>query len=165
MNREDRMENTFDLQRRADHRLILVTTGEDGKSVETAVQAASCFPWSRPEEFVSLRTDKGVELALIEDLSALPREQRLMIETELKVRNFVQRISRIHTIEREIELFQWKVSTTSGERLFLTHRHEAPRSLSDGKVLIRDISGDLYLIDDAKKLDSKSHKLLWMYLD
>jgi len=153
------------IYRRPDHRLVLSKAGEDGKTVDTPVQASSCFPWSLPTQYVSLLDDKGKEMLLIEDLSTLPPQERAVIEEELRLKNFVPRITRIQSIKREIELFHWEVATSSGLRSFLTHRHEAPRSLHGGKVLIRDVNGDLYLIDDVKALDPRSLKLLWMYLD
>jgi hypothetical protein len=155
----------FRIFRRPDHRLVVATTGADGKQVETPVRASSCFPWSLPDQFVSLADDKGREVLMVEDLAGLEPAERDLLAGEIGLKNFVPRIGRIRSIRREIELFHWSVSTSAGPRSFLTHRHEAPRSLHGGKVLIRDINSDLYLIDDIKALDPKSLKLLWMYLD
>ena len=162
---EPRTGSEFRIYRRPDHRLVLSRGTEAGTPEETTVRASSCFPWSLPEQFISLADDKGKELLLIDDLVVLPPEEKVLLEEELGLKNFVPRIDRIHFIRREIELFHWTVSTSAGPRSFLTHRHEAPRSLHGGKVLIRDINSDLYLIDDVKALDPKSLKLLWMYLD
>ena len=44
-------------------------------------------------------------------------------------------------------------------------RDEWPRELAGGGILIRDVSGDLYRIGEPAKLDARSRKLLWAYVD
>ncbi|MDZ7290192.1 MAG: DUF1854 domain-containing protein [candidate division KSB1 bacterium] len=155
----------WSLSRRADGRLVLRQKNETGETVETPVQVACCFPWSRPHEFISLRDDKGKEQLLLENLQPLDATTRELIEDELAERNFLPRITGIEAITDEMELFHWKVRTTAGPRSFLTRRSDYPRKLTNGDVLIKDVSNDLYLIPNPKGLDAKSVKLLWVYLD
>jgi hypothetical protein len=150
------------LARRADGRL---TVKKPGESAETAVVIVRCFPWTRATEFISIRDDKGKEVVLIEALESLEPAQRQLVEAELAQRDFLSDITRIDSVSDEMELFHWKVMTTSGERTFLTNRHDYPRNLPGGMVLIKDVCGDQYLIKDPAKLDVKSRKLLWVYLD
>lgn len=153
------------LNRRADGRLVLQQKDGSGEPVETPVQVACCFPWSRPYEFISLRDDKGREQLLIEDLRQVDTPARTLIEDELAERNFLPRITAIEAIIGEMELFHWKVMTNAGPRSLLTRRNDHPRKLSNDDVLIKDVSNDLYLIPNPKGLDAKSLKLLWVYLD
>lgn len=155
----------FDLYRRADGRLILQRENSAGKSEETPIQVACCFPWTHPYEFISLRDDKGHEQKLIENLQQLDATTRELIQDELAQRNFMPRITGIEAITDEIELFHWQVVTAAGPRSFLTRRNDHPRRLANGDVLIKDVSNDLYLIPNPKGLDAKSLKLLWVYLD
>jgi hypothetical protein len=152
----------WSLVRRADGRLVLRRENGDG---ETPVQAACCFPWTHPHEFISLRDDKGKEQLLIEDLQQVESPARELIEEELAERNFLPRVTGIEAITDEMELFHWKVITAAGPRRFLTRRSDHPRKLANGDVLIKDVSNDLYLIPNPKGLDPKSLKLLWVYLD
>lgn len=152
----------WNLVRRADGRLVLRRENSEG---ETPVQAACCFPWTHPHEFISLRDDKGKEQLLIEDLRHVASPARELIEDELAERNFLPRITGIEAITDEMELFHWKVTTAAGPRSFLTRRSDHPRKLANGDVLIKDVSNDLYLIPNPKELDPKSLKLLWVYLD
>jgi hypothetical protein len=158
-------EKNFTITRRKDHRLVHTASGEDGKPVETPVQAGSCFPWTMPDRYVFLKDDKHKEVVLLDDLSPLTDDERKLVLEEISQKNFVPKIEKISSIRRELDLFHWIVHTAAGDRSFMTNRHEAPRSLTGGRVLIRDISGDLYLVEDYKKLDPKSLKMLWMYLD
>jgi len=155
----------WNLYRRADGRLVLRRESGNGETAETPVQLACCFPWTHPQEFISLRDDKGREQKLIENLQQLDTPTRELIEDELAERNFMPRITGIEAITDEIELFHWKVIANAGPRNFLTRRSDHPRKLANGDVLIKDVSNDLYLIPNPKGLDAKSLKLLWVYLD
>jgi len=153
-----------DLFRRDDGRLVL-QHAPDGMAVETPIRVACCFPWSHREEFISLRDDKGRELRFIENLAQLDDHERQLIEAELNSGFFVPRITEVKTIERQVELFLWRVETNAGPRNFLTGHDEHPRTLPNGRILIKDVSNDLYIIEDPKTLNAKSCKLLWSYLD
>ncbi|OGV52708.1 MAG: hypothetical protein A2X49_16720 [Lentisphaerae bacterium GWF2_52_8] len=154
----------FELFRREDGRLVM-RRDENGKLTEVPLRIACCFPWSLREEFISLRDDKGRELALVEKLSQLKPDTRQLVEEELNSAFFVPRIRELLSIERQAELFLWRVETDSGPRSFLTGHDEHPRTLPNGRILIKDVSNDLYLIENPKELSAKSWKLLWAYLD
>ena len=158
-------ETPIEISIRPDKRLGLKKTDKKGVGELVPVQICSCFPWSDPLRFLSVRDDKGNELAFIEDVESLAPEVRGLVKSDLNSRNFIPRIIHIDSIRQDKELFLWKVMTSSGFRAFLTKRHDSPRTLQNGKVLIKDVANDLYLIDDPKKLGAKSYKLLWMYLD
>ena len=156
---------TLDLRDHGDARLLLRHTDEQGVMRETPVQAVCCFPWTQRRSFISLRDDKGHELRLIHELDQLPSKVRELIETHLTRRLFIPKITHVASIAEQTELFLWKVDTDAGPRAFLTASNESPRSLGNGRVLIKDVGNDLYLIENPEKLDEKSRRLLWIYLD
>lgn len=153
-----------DIFRRDDGRLVLKQS-KDGQPEETPVQAACCFPWSRPGEFISLRDDKGREQALIERLGDLSPVVRGLIAEELANRTFVPRIEAVESITPQAELFHWRIITDAGPRSLLTPRQDYLHTLPGGKVVIKDVSNDLYLVESPAKLDPRSRRLLWAYLD
>jgi len=163
-NTADEITEHVDLFRREDGRLVL-RYESDGKPVETPIRVACCFPWAHREKLISLRDDKGRELRLVETLAQLDAQARQLIMEELNSAFFVPLITEVKSIERQAELFLWRVETNAGPRNFLTGHDEHPRTLPNGRVLIRDVSNDLYIIDDPKTLNAKSCKLLWSYLD
>ncbi len=156
-------EPSWHLSRNAEGRLVL--QNQNGMVEATPVQAVCCFPWSKPHEYVSLRDDKGHELVLIEALDDLSLEQRRLIEEELALRNFLPRVTQIFNIADQMEFFHWQVMTTAGPRNFLTRRHERPRQLNNGQMMIRDVCNDIYLVNRSEDMDPKSLRLLWVYLD
>lgn len=153
------------LRRREDGRLAILQPDASGNTSEIPVHLACCFPWSHPLQYVSLRDDKGHELLLLESLQEVDAQQRQLIEEELAARNFLPRVLAIKAVTDETELFHWHVVTTAGERSFMTRRHERPRRLATGEVLIKDVCNDIYVIARADDLDAKSLRLLWVYLD
>jgi hypothetical protein len=154
----------IDLYRRSDGRLVL-RHDSDGMPSETPVHAVCCFPWAQPSRWVSIRDDKGKELALLETLDQVAESIRGLIVAELSQRFFMPEIVAIQAITDETELFHWRVTTNAGPRVFLTQRGEPPRTLSNDMVLVKDVANDLYLIRDVETLDARSRKIIWAHLD
>jgi hypothetical protein len=146
----------FTVERDVDRTLVLV---KDGKRAR--VQVRRCFPWREPDNFVSLADDEGKELALVHRLTDLDQGSRQALEEALAVAGFTLEIRRILSLEKEIEIRNWRVDVGGRERTFQTALDEWPRDLGAGALLIRDVGGDLYTIPDPTRLDEKSRRFLW----
>jgi hypothetical protein len=148
-----------------------LTTGSDGRlRVEARGRVVSvvvrrCFPWSEPAKFISLRDDDNVEVLLVEDPSSLAEESRLVLEQALATAGFVLEVTRVHSVDEEIEIRHWKVETRQGERTFQTRLDDWPRILPGGGVLIRDVAGDLYHVPAPETMDRKSRELMYAFVD
>jgi hypothetical protein len=129
------------------------------------VHVRRCFPWSEPGLFVSLGDDEGDEFVLIEDPRSLDASSRQVLEEALAEAGFLFDVTGVTEIEEEVELRHWRVHTSQGNRSFQTRLDDWPRKLPDGRLLIRDIVGDLYRIGDMETLDAKSRSLLWAFVD
>ncbi len=147
----------------------VIRSGEDGRLLMSQrtgdIPAAirPCFPWSYPRRFLSVRDDKGNELALIQNLEDLDETSRQAVETALKNARFTFDILAIDNIERDFELRVWKVRTRQGPRTFLIKLDDWPRELDDGSLVIRDLSGDSFRIAAPDALDKRSASLLYPY--
>ncbi len=148
------------LRRAEDGRLLVVTTGEP-----VAVRLRQCFPWSEPRRHLSLRDIKDKEIALVEDPTTLAPESREALERALAEAGFVLEVTRVLDVDEEVEIRQWKVETRHGPRTFQTQLDDWPRVLPNGRLLIRDVAGDLYRLDDPGGMDRKSRELLWAFMD
>lgn len=135
---------------------------QNGSAV--AVRVFSCFPWSYPNRFISLRDKDENEIALIDDLHQLDDSSRKLVETALAETGFVLNITRIDLLEEEYEIRIWKVQTAQGPRSFQTKQDDWPRTLPGGGLLIKDVAGDLFLIRDPQSLDERSRHKLWSFL-
>ncbi len=132
---------------------------------EILVSANPCFPWSYPNEFVSLRDADGDEQCLLESIESLPADSAAALRTTLKEASFVLRITRITSVEKQFELRHWQVETEQGARRFQTRLDDWPRTLPHGGSVLQDVGGDQYGIPPLDQLDAKSRALLWPYLD
>jgi hypothetical protein len=153
-------ENRLILRNADDGRL---TVDVDGSAI--AVRLRQCFPWSEPHRHLSLRDDTDREVALVEDPELLTVASRSAIEQALAVAGFVLDVTRVVSIDEEVEIRTWMVETTQGPRSFQTHLDDWPRPLPGGALLIRDVAGDLYRLGHPDKLDRQSRDLLWAFVD
>src|SRR5690349_15864320 len=112
----------LNLQNASDGRLVMVI---DGQSVP--VRLRQCFPWSEPHRHLSLRDDTDREVALVEDPGLLTDSSRTAIEEALAVAGFVLDVTRVVSIDEEVEIRTWVVETTQGARSFQTHLDDWPR--------------------------------------
>jgi len=132
---------------------------------EEPVTILCCFPWTDPGRFLSLRDREEEEFALVPDIGALDVDSRDALAQTLAEAGFVLEIVAVTACEEEVEIRNWKVRTRQGPRTFQTKRDEWPREIPGGGLLIRDVAGDLYYVDDPGSLDAKSRALLWVFVD
>ena len=148
------------LRNNNDGRLVALVNG-----VPVAVRLRQCFPWSEPDRHLSLRDAEDNEIALVRDPTDLDAESRDALERAIAEAGFVLEVTRVESIEEEVEIRQWVVETRQGRRSFQTHLDDWPRALPSGGLLIRDVGGDLYRLAAPGELDRKSRELLWAFVD
>ena len=154
-----------------DSALLSLHRGDDGRLVAVidgdpvSVKLRQCFPWSEPHRFLSLRNDEDEEIALVEDPAALDDESREALERALAEAGFVLDVTRVLSIDEEVEIRHWTVETAQGGRTFQTHLDEWPRVLPGGGLLVRDVAGDLYRLLAPERMDAHSRELLWVFVD
>ena len=131
----------------------------------TAVRVQPCFPLSEPNRFFSLLDNDGNETCMVENPSDLDAPGHAALSTAIADAAFTIKVTAIESISNDIDLRIWQVLTSSGSRTFETRLGSWPRKLEDGGVLIQDIAEDLYHIENANALDSRSRQLLWAFSD
>jgi hypothetical protein len=127
------------------------------------VRPVACFPWSEPNNYISLRNEAGTEVGFIHSSAELDHSSRTALEMTLRQTRFVFEVTGIEKVEDEFELRTWSVKTHQGPRSFQTKLDDWPRTLKKGDVIIRDLSGDLYHIKDPTALDAASQKLIFAF--
>ncbi len=131
------------------------------------VAVLRAFPLTAPNEFLSVRlpSDMQNEIGMIERLSDLSGESRALVEEELRRRYMIPKIKKILALRRRGGLLRLTVESDLGKRS-LTMRDEATsvRILEGGRVLLSEINGCLYEIEDPKKLDKASYRRIEVFL-
>ncbi|MDF2771822.1 MAG: hypothetical protein K0S86_1316 [Geminicoccaceae bacterium] len=148
------------LRTAADGRLVVITGDRP-----VPVRLRQCFPWSEPGLHLSLRDEEEREVAIIDDPAQLDDESRQSLEHAIAEAGFVLEVTRVLSIEEEVEIRQWTVETLQGHRSFQTHLDDWPRILPSGGLLIRDVAGDLYRFSSPRTMDKESRELLWAFVD
>ncbi len=148
------------LERRVDGQLW---ASLDGKS--SPVKVRRCFPWSRPGELISLRTEDDTEFALVREPADLDSSSRDALLEAMAEAGFVLDILEIESCQEEIEIRMWRVRTRQGPRSFQTRRDDWPRQLPGGGLLIRDVAGDVYRVASPGEMDPRSRELIWAFVD
>ncbi|MCF8059197.1 MAG: DUF1854 domain-containing protein [Bacteriovoracaceae bacterium] len=145
---------------RNSHGLLSMNYGDR----EVEIHLKQCFPWSRPGEFLSLRDIDDNEVCLLHSLDDLDESTRKLIEEELSFSQFILNIHKVVKIEEDVELRRYLVQTKQGVRVFQTKLEDWPEVLENGTILIEDLAGDLFRIDDWRELDLESQKELSAYV-
>ncbi len=143
----------FDLQPGPRGTLTLKREGHDDIP---EVRIRRAMPWSKPDQWISIRNKDGKEVHLIEDLSALPRELRVRVEGALETGSFIPTIRSIERVDVSFGFQTWTVETDRGRAEFRVQEREDIRFLDDGRFTLKDADGNLYLLPRLDKLDEAS---------
>jgi hypothetical protein len=149
------MTPAFELIKDPQNRLILKRPGEeDAKDVNVR----RAFPWSSPQEHISIRSSEGKELILIDDVRLLPEAQRKLVEEALSSGIFVPRIQRVLEVDVSFGHQEWHVITDRGDTRFRVQEREDIRFLPDGRFSIKDADGNVYEMPPLHQLDDASRR-------
>ena len=149
------MTEAFELFQDDRSRLILRRPGQDDV---VDVRLRRAFPWSRADRYVSIRSAEGKEILFIDDVAALPADQRQLIEQSLTTTSFIPRITRVERVDIRFGFQQWKVQTDRGPIEFRVQEREDIRFMNDGRFSIKDADGSIYELAPLDKLDDHSRK-------
>jgi len=149
------------LDRNALGKLVLITAGGD---VIDNVVPVRAFPVQVPNGQISLVGPDGHEVAWIERLEDVPEAARLLIEEELRLREFTPVIQRLLEVSSFATPSQWTVETDRGRTSFVLKGEEDIRRLSRDVLLVLDSHGVQFLIRQPQQLDRHSRKLLDRFL-
>lgn len=127
------------------------------------VEPIRAFPLSEPNRFISICNAAGREIVHVDDLATLPEGLRKTLTIELDRREFLPVIEKIHNVTLDAEPTEWTVDTDRGPTKFLVDGADAVRPIGGNRFLISDMQGVRYLVNDARKLDAHSRKLLEHY--
>lgn len=141
----------------------LVFTDPSGL-VQDGVVPIRSFPITNPDQGIALVDTHGHELAWIEQLTDLPEEYRILVESELSNREFMPEIQRLLKVSGFITPSTWQVETNRGEVTFILKGEEDIRRLTASSLMITDNHGIHFLIRDRLALDRQSRKLLDHFL-
>lgn len=124
-----------------------------------------CFPFETPDEYISVLNKDGREYAMIRDLNELPPDAQEIIRAELDRKYLCPTIKRIKSLKEKLDYSFWEVDTDRGDMSFSMHdTYRNIARVGGGMLIITDVDGNRYRINDVAALDRKSFKKIELYL-
>lgn len=124
-----------------------------------------CFPFETPDEYISVLNKDGREYAMIRSLSDLDPESCEIIRAELDRKYLCPAISKIKSLKEKLDYSFWEVETDRGDASFSMHdTYRNIARVGNGMLIITDVDGNRYRINDVALLDRKSYKRIELYL-
>ncbi len=124
-----------------------------------------CFPFETPDEYISVLNKDGREYAMIRNLTDLSDESQAIIRQELTRKYYCPTIKKIKSLKEKLDYSFWEVETDSGEMAFSMHdTYRNIARVGNGMLIITDVDGNRYRINDVALLDRKSYKKIELYL-
>jgi len=141
----------------------LVVTLADGTQHVGAV-VARAFPIATPDQCISILSAEGKELAWVESLNDLPKNECEIVAQALQGREFMPEILRLDGVNSFSTPSIWRVQTTRGPTQLVLKGEEDIRRLSTNRLIVADAHGVQFLIRDLPSLDRHTRKLLDRFL-
>lgn len=136
----------------------------NGETVEV-LEPKRLFPFSNPEEYITLVTEDKKEEAVIRKLSELVEESRRAIEECFEEIYMIPSITKVLYVEAKFGMLNFGMETDRGPIKFrIRNPHSDIKKLDDGRMLFRDSDDNRYEIPDITKLDKHSLHVLFPYI-
>lgn len=124
-----------------------------------------CFPFETPDEYISVLNRDGREYAMIRDVNEFPEEAQKIIRGELERKYFCPVIKSVSSLKEKLGYSYWKVETDRGPMEFsCSDTYRSIARVGGGMLIITDVDGNRYRIDDYALLDRRSYKRIELYL-
>ncbi len=122
------------------------------------------LPLSQPDKYICITDVEKKEIAIIEDVSAFPEDQRELIQNELSQRYFCPEITEILSVKEKFGNFYFDVMIGSFKKNFtVKNLNKNIRYHGEGFDLI-DVDGNRFRIPDFRAISPKSRRKLDPYL-
>lgn len=119
------------------------------------------FPLTKPDEYISVRDMDKNEICLIRQLSDLSPAMQEMVTFDLNRRYFTPEITKINFLKDEYGHVYMQVETNCGSKhITVPNGSSNFLHLTEVRLILIDIDGNRFNIEDYTKLDSKSVRLL-----
>jgi hypothetical protein len=141
----------------------LVVTLANGQS-HSGVVPVRAFPFSAPEQWISLCDESGHEVLCVTDSAELDPKTRDQLAAELARREFIPLILGILRVVQGGVSTQWFVKSDRGDTSFELTSEDNIRRMGSEDALLVDSHGIRYRIASLPQLDARSRRILRQFL-
>lgn len=142
--------------------LAVQVNGEE----HSAVYLHCSFPHTNKRVYISVRTSENKEIGIIKSLDDdFPKDIVKLLEEQIDMRYFAPEITKVIAIKEEFGYSYWDTETNSGSCRFTVRNGSGNVKLvTENKLLIIDVYGNRFVIDNIKRLSEKEYRLVEMYI-
>jgi len=129
------------------------------------VQLHRTMPIHQPNAYICVLDMEAKEIGIIRDLGSFGKEQADLIEQELAVRYYSVSVQRILSAKEKFGYVYFELQTIAGIRIIAVKDvSKGVRLLDEKRVVIVDVDGNRYTLDDYPSMDRRTLKSLLPYL-
>jgi hypothetical protein len=151
------------------HRIVETETGQlalyiAGELIAQPVNPVLSFPFSSPDEGISIVDEYSKEIVWLEDLDLLEETSRVVVKKHLQQREFRPRVVRIVSVNTYSTPSTWGLETDVGLCKFELPSEESIRRLAGNRLVLTHTNGMQFIIDNMMNLDTKSKQILARFM-
>lgn len=136
----------------------------DGNEYKRIVLSRT-MPYTNPESYICIADMDMKEIGILEKVSDLSKDQADIVREELSKRYFNPIITEVESAKMKMGYVYFDVILTTGKKVFTVKDFSRNiRQLDSNRLVITDVDGNRYLIENLEALDVKSQKRLEPYL-
>ena len=123
------------------------------------------LPLNNPNKYISVMDTENKEIGILHSIEELQDDQAEIVSIELSKRYYCPVILKIASIKEKMGYVYFDVMIKGRVKNFAVKDVSRNiRQLGDQRIIIFDVDGNRYLIEDIDSIDKKSIKLLEPYL-
>ncbi|MCR2746850.1 cyanophycin metabolism-associated DUF1854 family protein [Limnobacter parvus] len=132
--------------------------------VADQVMPVLAFPFSAPEESISIVDEYSKEMAWIDRMDQLDADSQAAVKAYLALREFRPKVLRITSVSTYSTPSIWMLETDRGPCKFELPSDESIRRLAGNSLVLTHANGMQFIIDDLFALDARSRQILARFM-
>lgn len=132
--------------------------------VADQVTPVLAFPFSAPNESISIVDEYSKEMAWIDRLDELDADSQAAVNGYLAVREFRPNVLRITSVSTYSTPSIWMLETDRGPCKFELPTDESIRRLGGNRLVLTHANGMQFIIEDLFALDARSRQILARFM-
>jgi hypothetical protein len=122
------------------------------------------FPFSAPDESISIVDEYSKELAWLDRLDQLDADSQAVVKNYLAVREFRPTVLQITSVSTYSTPSIWTLETDKGPCKFELPTDESIRRLGGSRLVLTHANGMQFIIEDMFALDARSRQILARFM-
>jgi hypothetical protein len=135
-----------------------------GKDYKRVVLSRT-LPFKKPDEYISIADTENKEIGILRSINELSDGQAGILRKELEKRYYCPSVIEILSVKEKMGYVYFDVRIKGGTKTFAVKDvSRNVRQLDDRRIIIFDVDGNRYMVEEISALDAKSLRRIEPYL-